>query len=162
MSCFGLGNVLAGVRIWSGNRKLRWQPCQAKLKGICLSFKKNCNQSCLSIVSLNLIILGLGHTRRRSRFFSSTAEATAECQEILGLGVETRTIREPLRERVPRIEARVQVTLAWVQTSSAMAFAESSTAAARKALKADVNGASPDYELPWCIVTDPPRLALYP
>ena len=30
-----------------------------------------------------------------------------------------------------------------------MVEAESSTAAARKALKANTNGATPDYELPW-------------
>ena len=30
-----------------------------------------------------------------------------------------------------------------------MVQAESSSAAARKVLKADMNGSSPDYELPW-------------
>jgi hypothetical protein len=32
-----------------------------------------------------------------------------------------------------------------------MEQAESSTAAARKALQANVSGASPDYELPWFV-----------
>lgn len=33
-----------------------------------------------------------------------------------------------------------------------MEQAESSTAAARKALHANTNGASPDYELPWFVI----------
>jgi Cdc6-like AAA superfamily ATPase len=61
-------------------------------------------------------------------------------------------------ERVgPRFQVKVRdetehrLTIQLEIRSAKMEQAESSTAAARKALNANMNGASPDYELPWFV-----------
>ena len=57
-----------------------------------------------------------------------------------------------------RVEPRLQersspkLNIKLVIEHIGMEQAESSTAAARKALHANTNGASPDYELPWFVI----------
>jgi hypothetical protein len=53
--------------------------------------------------------------------------------------------------RKVRNETERQLVIELEVKQKSMEQAESSTAAARKVLHANMNGASPDYELPWYV-----------